>query len=63
LGTLRPAFTAWHDVLIPLSALSIGAVVITQNDRDCATIQKIGRLSFRSLVVIEDGDGDRAIGV
>lgn len=30
-----------NDVLIGLSALSIGAVVITQNDRDFAAIQKI----------------------
>jgi predicted nucleic acid-binding protein len=30
-----------NDVLIALSALSIGAVVITQNDRDFAAIQKI----------------------
>jgi len=39
--TLASAHGLVNDVLIALSALSIGAVVITQNDRDFATIQKI----------------------
>jgi predicted nucleic acid-binding protein len=39
--TLTSAHGLANDVLIALSALSIGAVVITQNDRDFAAIQKI----------------------
>ena len=39
--TLTGAHGLANDVLIALSALSIGAVVITQNDRDFAAIQKI----------------------
>ncbi|MEX0804725.1 MAG: PIN domain-containing protein [Candidatus Binatia bacterium] len=39
--TLSSAHGLVNDVLIALSALSIGAVVITQNDRDFAAIQKI----------------------
>ncbi len=43
--TLASAHGLANDVLIALSARSIGAVVITQNDRDFAAIQKIR--SFR----------------
>ena len=39
--TLASAHGLANDVLIALSARSIGAVVITQNDRDFAAIQKI----------------------
>jgi predicted nucleic acid-binding protein len=39
--TLAGAHGLANDVLIALSARSIGAVVITQNDRDFAAIQKI----------------------
>ena len=39
--TLASAHGLANDVLIALSALSIGAVVITPNDRDFAAIQKI----------------------
>jgi predicted nucleic acid-binding protein len=39
--TLASAHGLANDVLIALSALSIGAVVITQNDRDFAAIQRI----------------------
>jgi predicted nucleic acid-binding protein len=39
--TLAGAHGLSNDVLIALSALSIGAVVIAQNNRDFAAIQKI----------------------
>ncbi len=39
--TLASAHGLTNDVLIALSARSIGALVITQNDRDFAAIQKI----------------------
>lgn len=39
--TLASAHGLANDVLIALSALSIGAVVITQNDRDFVAIKKI----------------------
>jgi predicted nucleic acid-binding protein len=39
--TLASAHGLANDVLIALSARSIGALVITQNDRDFAAIQKI----------------------
>jgi hypothetical protein len=39
--TLAGAHGLANDMLIALSALSIGAVVITQNSRDFAAIQKI----------------------
>ncbi len=39
--TLASAHGLANDVLIALSARSIGAVVITQNDRDFAAIKKI----------------------
>lgn len=39
--TLASAHGLANDVLIALSARSVGAVVITQNDRDFAAIKKI----------------------
>jgi predicted nucleic acid-binding protein len=39
--TLASAYGLANDVLIALSARSIGAVVITQNERDFAAIQTI----------------------
>jgi predicted nucleic acid-binding protein len=39
--TLASAHGLANDVSIALSARSIGAAVITQNDRDFAAIQKI----------------------
>ncbi len=39
--TLASAHGLSNDVLIALSALSIGAVVIAQNNRDFVAIQKI----------------------
>jgi predicted nucleic acid-binding protein len=47
--TLDSAYGLANDVLIALSALSIGAVVITQNDRDFAAIQRIR--SFKLSIV------------
>jgi hypothetical protein len=39
--TLASAHGLANDVLVALSALSIGVVVITQNDRDFVAIQRI----------------------
>jgi predicted nucleic acid-binding protein len=39
--TVASAYSLANDVLIALSARSIGAVVITQNERDFAAIQRI----------------------
>ena len=39
--TMASAYGLANDVLIALSARSIGAVVITQNERDFAAIQRI----------------------
>jgi predicted nucleic acid-binding protein len=48
--TLASAHGLANDVLIALSALSMGAVVITQNDRDFAAIQKIRPFKLSILV-------------
>ena len=48
--TLASAHGLANDVLIALSARSIGAVVITQNDRHFAAIQKIRPFKL-SLIV------------
>lgn len=47
--TLASAHGLANDVLIALSARSIGAVVITQNDRDFAAIQKIRPFKLSSV--------------
>lgn len=44
--TLASAHGLANDVLIALSARSIGAVVVTQNDRDFAAIQRIRPFKF-----------------
>jgi predicted nucleic acid-binding protein len=47
--SLSSAYGLVNDVLIALSARAIGAVVITQNERDFAAIQKIRRFELAVL--------------
>ena len=47
--TVPSAYGLVNDVLIALSARSIGAVVITQNERDFAAIRAIRPFKFSSL--------------
>jgi predicted nucleic acid-binding protein len=47
--TMASAYALTNDVLIALSALSIGATVITQNERDFVAIESIR--SFKLVVV------------
>lgn len=50
--TLSSAYGLANDVLIALSARSIGAVVITQNEQDFVAIQKIR--PFKLMIVGDD---------
>lgn len=43
---LKKAFSLSHDVLIALSALSIGAIILTANRRDFLAIQEVTGAEF-----------------